>query len=398
MNKHLPSKRQVFYAVLLSLFLVSSSTLGYYIGRSSVPASVTYYLDIPSGIASYYIRKFSNGSTYMVNGETWQCTAQSTSSSLIINWAIGNTSEGKLFITEGEYLCDTTINLVHGITIEGEGDSTILKQADGADLWSLIYANLNSANSFGRYQLKNFVIDGNKDNQNGPYGFGYGIYSDTYSSVYHDYVTLKDLHIKNTYGSGVHTNGNWHYMENVRVDNAGGNGFEIDDYRMKAVGCGSYNAEWNGFYLQGTGLHLLLGCTARSNGYCGINMTGEGIFQGLVRNQIIGGEVISNGRHGILCHGVKMCAATQVFFSRNGNNGSFNNIHFESHSSVHSQNNIINGCTFRSNNKSGYHVREANSNQNFNLIMGSNIYDDAMTANISLQGANSTAVNTMGPR
>lgn len=50
-----------------------------------------------------------------------------------------------------------------------------------------------------------------------------------------------------------------------------------------------------------------------------------------------------------------------------------------------------------SNSKSGYHVREADATQNFNLVMGSNLYDDAETANISLQGTNSTEVNTIGP-
>lgn len=345
--------------------------------------------------ASYIISK--HGSTiYMRAGDTGEIDASGTSASQIINWAIGNCSSGgKIFIKSGEYLLDTYITLIHGITIEGQGESTVLKQSDDSDLYMIFYAYLNTATEFGRYCLKNFVIDGNKENQNGMEGWGYGIYSDTYSSVNHDHVILKDLLIKNTYGTGVYINGNWHYVENVRVEDAGGDGFKIDDYRIRLSVCSAFDCAHNGFYIEGSGLHSLHQCSASNNGYSGINMTGKEAY-GRLRTRILGGYVDTNDRHGILFDGASMCSVVEVLFYGNGADGSYDNIHFESEGIYHSENNIVESCTFWSNGKSGYHVREADSNQDNNLVKGNQFLDAGETGTIVLNGANSKAEGNMG--
>jgi len=108
-------KGKRYIAVLICVTIISS-IIGYELGLSSVPTSRLYYLDVPFGTVSYYVGKFDNGSTYMVKGDTWQCTWQSTDSSAVINACIGNlTSGGAISVKRNMYtITGTAISITQG--------------------------------------------------------------------------------------------------------------------------------------------------------------------------------------------------------------------------------------------------------------------------------------------
>lgn len=106
------NRKKLVFSLLFSIILCSF-LLGYQYALSSVPSSGPYYLDIPFGTASFYVGKFDNGSTYMVNGDTWQCTWNNPDSDVVINAVLGNlTSERthmEKVVLKGDFTIDAPI-------------------------------------------------------------------------------------------------------------------------------------------------------------------------------------------------------------------------------------------------------------------------------------------------
>lgn len=343
---------------------------------------------------SYIIRK--NGTTIeAVNGSTGKIDYSGTDASAVIQAAIDAlTSGGKIFIRDGTFELTNYLSLRHGVVVEGMGESTVIKQANGANLNYLIYIYLKSASSFGRVQLKNFVLDGNKANQTG--GNGYGIYTDTYSSIDGDFISFEDLFIRNTYGVGIETKGNYYELKNIFVDKAGSHGFVIRDYHCRLIGTIARRNIGDGYILRGTGLHTLIGVKSISNDGNGIHL--YGIDSSYIRSEIIGGAVMSNDQHGILFEGVSNNRVIGAWIQSNsyGTPNSYDNIHFKSYDNQYSKNNIIEGNNIKAGGSARYQVYEVDSNQDYNLITNNQIIDTGQTGIVVLQGSNSKVKDNIG--
>jgi len=344
------------------------------------PSTVTYTIET-DGAGNYRAIRYDGN-------KFWE----STNASFTINSAIS--SGNHVFLKEGTFELTNYISLKHGLIFEGTGENTIIKQADGANLDRVIRASLKTAISFGRYQIKNLVIDGNKANQNA--GNGYGIESDTYSSVEGDYVTFENLIIQDTYGIGIETSGNYHFFSNVHVRNVDSHGFILKDYKASLIGCSSVRNGGHGFQLRGTGIHRLISCVGDGNGLSGIHV--YGIKYADLRVEISGGTYNSNGQHGILFEAASNNRVSGVLLEGNSNAvaNSNDNIHFKSYGTKHSKNNIVEGNTLKSRGKVRYQIYEADSNQDYNLVQGNEILDNGQTGKIQMQGSNSKVKNNIG--
>lgn len=141
-----------------------------------------------------YIVGIDGSDTYMKNGDTGEIDWESTNSSVVISACIGNSTDGGwVFIMQGTYELSGFINDGErdDITLSGEGRSTILKQADGANLDYMIYVFQQEG-----WVIKDLQVDGNRDAQSGG---GQGVkYYYTHNSV------MKNLYVHHTRGSGIY--------------------------------------------------------------------------------------------------------------------------------------------------------------------------------------------------
>jgi len=151
--------------VTFAMILILSISLTYYIVKGTVESGGTYYLDIPFGDASYYVGKFSNGSTWMVNGDTWQCEAVSTDASQIINWASGNLTSGRTWkekiVVKDDFIITNTVKISSYTILEIDGKWTL---ANGVN--KNVIENLNLTSGDTSIEIRGGRIDGNGANQN----------------------------------------------------------------------------------------------------------------------------------------------------------------------------------------------------------------------------------------
>lgn len=363
----------VVSTLLTSLYFAS------FVYPDAFPSTVSYTIET-DGVGNYWATRY-DGKRF------WE----GTDASLTINSAI---SSGKsVFLRNGTFELRNYLSLKHGTILEGMGENTVIKQADGANLDYLIYIHLKDGSSFGRVQLRNFVLDGNKAEQTD--GSGYGVFSETYSSVYSDLVLLRDLYVRNTYGIGIETYGNYYMFENVCVYNASSHGFVIKDYHTRLENTVARKNGGDGYVFRGTGLHSLIGVRSLQNNGNGIHF--YGIDSGDLRSEIIGGSVMMNGQHGILFEGASSNKVIGVHIESNSYAvANLNdNVHFKSYGTRHSKNNILEGNTLKSIGKVRYQIYEADSNQDYNLVQGNQILDDGQAGKILLQGSNSEEKNNI---
>jgi len=375
---------KVFLAAVLVACVVSTLLTSLYFASFVCPvvfpSTVSYTIET-NGIGNYWATRY-DGKRF------WE----GRDASFTINSAI---SSGKsVLLRDGTFELRNYLSLKHGTILEGTGENTVIKQAHGANMDYLIYIHLKDGASFGRVQLRNFVLDGNKERQTG--GNGYGIYSETYSSVYSDLVLFRDLYVRNTYGIGIETSGNYYLFENVYVYNASSHGFVIKDYHARLENTVARKNGGDGYVLRGTGLHSLIGVRSLQNLGNGIHF--YGIDWSDLRSEMIGGSVMMNGQHGILFEGASSNKVLGVSLEGNSYSvaNSSDNVHFKSYGSKHSTNNILEGSTLSMGiGQIKYQISEVDSNQDYNLVQGNQILGDGQAGKILLQGSNSEEKNNI---
>jgi len=160
-------------SLLISIFLFP--ILSYRIGLSSVPAGGTYYLDVPFGTADYYFSHFDNGSVYSINGDTWRATVSENASALM-NSAIDSfdSNGGTLHFDVGNFTLSGQVQIVNKpIAIIGSswGQSAGIYRGgtrfiaeDNFSANSTFYVSGTSSEKCTLY-FKDFILDGNRDNQ-----------------------------------------------------------------------------------------------------------------------------------------------------------------------------------------------------------------------------------------
>jgi len=383
------SLRTLLISVLIAV--IASTVLTSVLFVWLVPVGQPVYLFAQPSTATYTIETDGAGGYRAVDcdgNRLWEgADAGGT-----INSAI---SAGKhVLLKEGTFELGSYLSLKHGAILEGAGENTIIRQKDGANLDYLIYIYLKTGSAFGRVQLRNFVVDGNKKAQTG--GRGYGVYSDTYSSVYSDLVLLQDLYIRDTLGVGVETSGNYYSFENVYVYNAGSHGFVVKDYHARLVNTVARMNAGDGYLIRGTGLHSLTSARSLQNGGNGIHL--YGIDTTDLRVEINGGSVMMNDQHGILFEGASKNRVIGVHIQSNSYTvaNQSDNIHFKSYGSKHSKNNIVEANVLTSLGTVRYQICEADSNQDYNLVHGNQILDAGQTGKIQMQGSDSKVENNIG--
>jgi len=96
----------------------------------------------------------------------------------------------------GTYSIGTTFDVIaDNLTIQGEGEGTVLKLADSANCHLMVVGN--GATRCDRIMIRDLVIDGNKANNTGTI-YGILFYKNVYDS------SVMDCHIKNTKNKGLY--------------------------------------------------------------------------------------------------------------------------------------------------------------------------------------------------
>jgi len=131
---------------------------------------------------------------------------QSTSAAGFINDAIDNlTDGGQIFIRAGTYVISSTVTInglsggPRNITLTGEGNSTVLMQAAGANI-AVIYISYGWGDT-----VEGFTVDGNRANQgtsgNGPLGNGQSTW--LILSKYSNQTVVRNMVLDNGYSYGI---------------------------------------------------------------------------------------------------------------------------------------------------------------------------------------------------
>jgi len=150
---------------------------------------------------------------------------------------------GKVVLSEGTFTVIAQITPVSGITIEGQGWSTILKIADNTDGLNGVIGDATDG-SVGNWAARNLHIDGNKANQVSANDFrGVNLYGDRVrvENLYVHDIKNQDGIIINRYSTGA-------IVKDCLVTDCDDMGYEIIDGAADAliVDCvGSGNANFN---------------------------------------------------------------------------------------------------------------------------------------------------------
>ena len=334
------------------------------------------------------------GSLYYVIDRTGQLLGTGNiDAASSINSALSN-GEVCILAADTEFLISGTIGVYHGQMVKGFGESSVIKQADGANLDRMIFIAGASASLFGRQTLSDFYMDGNKANQTN--GNGIGIETDTYSSIEGDYVTIENIKIFNCRGQGIKSNGNWYLWKNVHIRSCGTtsshHGFEVLDYHNVFLFCTAVGNKGCGFYLAGTGLHHTFGCRAWKNeGDAGVYMGGVSTK---MRHQWISGEIVANKKHGFLVErGHNIIANVNLISNGELAADTYDHIHFNTSSAI---NNKVSVCIFEGGTYERYCVAEYDTNPDKNTVEGCTVVDAGQSGKFDLKGAESWAKNNMG--
>ncbi len=250
--------------------------------------------------------------------------------------------------------------------------------------------------------IENNVIDENTG------GAGIGIFSSSQTNN-----IVGNILIRNSYG--VYSNSHYNNIaSNVFVDNT-----SYGVYLNGTVNC-NVSANWfgsiayyqTGVYLAaGTGRTAITGNSfyqpyrailgAADTGVIANTISGNSIYlanqeaiylqAGAGQNAIVGNTFRFCSMHGVRIRGSKNVISSNIFNDNGlGTNNTYSDIFLDDNGTTYSTYNTVigNNCQAGSANKVAYHIRENATGDDFNLIIG-NVCKDGVTAQISLQGANS---------
>lgn len=162
---------------------------------------------------------------------------------------------GKIYLPTGEYTIDAIVQFPPSgtsdskpVVLEGAGWSTILKQADGANLDSMIYDYTTD-----NVVIRNLKIDGNKTNQTT--GTGIGISS--YLSTSNHKMRIEGCYVYNTRGNGIQVaRSNYDFIINNLISDCGSSLY--DGYGIRLYGTQGYTTV-SGNIIYNTWNHAIAG-------------------------------------------------------------------------------------------------------------------------------------------
>ncbi|MHB8710164.1 MAG: NosD domain-containing protein [Minisyncoccota bacterium] len=135
----------------------------------------------------------------------------------------------------------------------------------------------------------------------------------------------------------------------------------------------------------------VIGNTISGNSIYLANQEAIYLQAGANQNAIVGNTIRATAMHAIRIRGSKNVISSNMLIDNGtGTNNTYSDIYLDDNGTTFSTYNTVigNNCQAAAANKVAYHVRENASGDDFNLIIG-NVCKDGVTAQISLQGANS---------
>jgi len=246
---------------------------------------------------SYIIRKNPSDSKIIeaINGTTGKIDYSGTNASTVIQSAIN--AGGQTMLTTGTYIVNNTICLTDTAQcLVGNGKSTILQLADGAD------CNVINITGTAKWfqEVRNLKIDGNKDQQTK----GNGIYiSHTYGGSEDAHTLIEDVWVSNTKENGIWIADDSREvrLENVLVSDALKAGFRIGGTDHKIIQCTAEDCGTDGFLIDYSGNTQLTNCKAFDCGLTGEDGQGFNV-EGADRVQLVNCQSQDNRHHGFVIY------------------------------------------------------------------------------------------------
>lgn len=344
-------------------------------GSSEIPIDQYSF----SGLDDYIIVKVTANSEYRaIDGDTGETAYTSTGLVAAIQWAHDQLTNGGSiglryddYYTNKEWEQKLTLSnngiFLHGMSVKAGSTTCWIRAKDNLDDDMILNTGLKN-------RVSMLSLDGNKANQ----ASGRGIFDDGGgSSDFH----LDNVYIFSTKDNGIHWNGGAGFAEAVYVEYCDGQGWLISNLRNVFLQCGGYANAKAGFVITAD-RNKLFGCIAADQS----GTYGDGfVLQNSDLTQLVGCESRGNNRYGILMYGATKCKVDAIVVN-NGNNG----VHLLTYgASTYSHNNTLSGQIHDNGN---YGICEADANQDHNIIDGCHVSGHS-TAEVSLQGSNSTAID-----
>jgi parallel beta-helix repeat protein len=333
--------------------------------------------------------------------------------------SVASAGGGSVYLAPGTYTVTSNVRLKKNITLIGQGEASIIKLADYASLLDAGIVRVKDNNDRPNHvQLKNFTIDGNKDNNPGKKN-KYGIYAEA------DYLVIDNIYMHDIPGYGIdpHEGDNgspssFLQIINNRIENSGHADYDcitLDMIYDSVVsnntinGCGRHginlvtsservnisnniisNAGVNGITIQNQSTKITIANNTITNS------GRDGIYIVNVPDNLIDGNFISHSQQ----HGIRIRRSSHNVISNNKlmYNSQFDGdgkeeIALEYYKGKYSTYNIIIGNHIQAD-KAKYGIRETHENNDYNIVTN-NIVSGTLQQDIVIKGLNSVAENNI---
>jgi polygalacturonase len=178
--------------------------------------------------------------------------------------AVNSAGGGTVFLRAGTYLISGNINGLSNVILRGEGDATLIKQADSSNIAGSVW-NVTSRTNF---QIRDLKYDGNKAN-NATSGRGITLTDSTLCVL--DNITIVNTkdHSLNLRSAGT----TYCVVNNCRITDSDGSAFIISNGASynRVINSFAKTIAFTGFYVTGTGTdstgNSFINCYAESCDY-----------------------------------------------------------------------------------------------------------------------------------
>jgi parallel beta-helix repeat protein len=339
------------------------------------------------------------GSTKVATVSTWATNPNNTSIYEI------RSRVGKVMLTEGTFVINSSISMYSNTTLEGQGAGSILKIKDSKNADLNVISNNDQTNGNYNIKISNLTIDGNKGNNTS--GNQIGIYFQ--ASINPEVNNCK---IKNTtlYGIYIYSNVSLAKISGNYFESTGGAGLYILSTNVNQLNISNniFKLCYQGVYVSASFVNI------NTNNFDNCILDTIYLYAG-DNNQVTGNTINGGGRTGVTAYSsssniisenkIKKTSRNGISISSSSNNNLVTGNHCES--SGQSTNNTYSNIAVNDNcddnsvinnfcrkgtetNKSKYGIAVLSSDCDRNLISGNDCYTSGETNGISNVGTNTS--------
>jgi parallel beta-helix repeat protein len=258
------------------------------------------------------------------------------------------TPSGKVILLEGLFSIAAAITVPNNVSLEGQGNGTLLKIPNTNNTTFNVIQNADQTNGNGSISISKLKLDGNKANNTA--GTQVGIsFTKTYSS------TIQNVTVVNTRNDG------------VKLTTSNNNALISNYLSSSGAGINIVSGNYN----------FITGNTCKNN-------SGDGIFNSGINNMVTENICQANAGHGITFSGSNTNIAERNICQGNANNGI----------TINSSNNIVAGNTCQGNGAHGLQLLGGNGNSIVNNICLENSQTTTNTSD-NINADNSASTNNI---